>query len=275
MLRNLLITTVTIFAAAMLYLFWPKAPVQADYTQMQDITLIAHAGGGLPQGTYSNAREAFDLSAANGFSLIEADFNWTRDGQLVLMHDWQTEHIDWFSPVQRVPKFLKISRFTQAKSANAFTSRKMRGGLTAMALDDLLQWMRDHPDVQIVTDIKGNNIEGLKQIATKAPEMRGQFIAQIYSPEDYGPAYDLGFSKIIFTAYRSPLNDKQLASFAASHTLYALTVPAGRVSQELTDALRASSTPVFAHTINTPQDAQLLLDKGVKGIYTDYIIPAA
>ena len=45
------------------YLFWPSSRQTADYAPLTGMSLIAHAGGGLAAGTYSNAQEALDQSA--------------------------------------------------------------------------------------------------------------------------------------------------------------------------------------------------------------------
>ena len=59
-------------------------------------TLISHAGGGIETGTYSNAREAFDLHYQEGHRYFEADLSWTSDGRLVLVHDWDERFNEWF-----------------------------------------------------------------------------------------------------------------------------------------------------------------------------------
>ncbi len=48
--------------------------------------LIAHAGGGLAEGTYSNSQEALDHSYAKGHRCFEIDLSWTTDAGLVLAH---------------------------------------------------------------------------------------------------------------------------------------------------------------------------------------------
>ena len=62
--------------------------------------LIAHAGGGIAGVTYSNSREALDHSYGKGLRLFEIDLNWTTDGHLVLVHDWQDSSRDWFPDVK-------------------------------------------------------------------------------------------------------------------------------------------------------------------------------
>ena len=260
--------------ALCIFLLRPAAAPKPDYVPIKDMALIAHAGGGLPQGVYSNAKEAFDLSAKNGFTLIEADFNLAKDGSIVLVHDWDARHYQYFSKLSWVPPALAKHLPKQADSAPGFMARTMNKGLHQMDIDALLIWMRAHPQVKIVTDVKGSNVEVMAAIKDKAAELQSQFIVQIYAPQEYAPIAALGYENIIFTAYRSPLSDTELINFAKSNKLYALTIPAARADADLSRALAAINTPVFAHTLNTEADVQNFKSIGVTGLYTDYLYPA-
>ncbi|WP_265530477.1 PI-PLC domain-containing protein [Sphingomicrobium marinum] len=93
-----------------------------------DRPLIAHAGGGLPDGLYTNSRAAMDLAVKNGFTLIELDFI-ERDGALLIGHD--------------------------------------EDRMSELTLEELFAWLEKHPDVRIVTDIKTGN-DGLRYLAPHA-----------------------------------------------------------------------------------------------------------
>lgn len=255
------------------YLFWPSSRQTADYAPLTGMSLIAHAGGGLATGTYSNAQEALDQSAEHGFAYIEVDLHWTGDGDLVLIHDWQTTHVDWFLPIQRWPGWLDISRWARAPTAEAFTRRNMRRGLTPMSLPDLLAWMQEHPDIRIVTDLKERHLAGLETISEQAPSLLHRFIPQIYAPSDYSEVRGLGYDDIILTAYQTDLTGEELARFAGSHDLLAVTVPAGRLSPAEIQQIRETGTPVWAHTVNSTSAAEELRKAGVSGLYTDYLYP--
>ena len=257
-----------------IFLLKPQAVPKPNYVPTGNMALIAHAGGGLPEGVYSNAKEAFDLSAKNGFTLIEVDFNLTKDGSIVLVHDWDVRHYQYFSTMSWMPPAFAKRLPQQADSAPNFMARTMNKGLHQMDLDALLIWMRAHPQIKIVTDVKGNNVEVMAIIKNKAPKLQSQFIVQIYAPQEYAPIAALGYEHIIFTAYRSPLSDAELINFARANKLYALTIPAARASAELSLVMTYINTPVFAHTLNTEVDVQKFKILGVKGLYTDYLYPA-
>ncbi len=62
--------------------------------------------------------------------------------------------------------------------------------------------------------------------------------------------------------------------FLGENKLFALTIPARRVTAKLVAAANRHSTPVFTHTLNTKKEATQMAKMGVTGLYTDYLVPA-
>lgn len=127
------------------------------------VPLIAHAGGGLPDATYTNSRAALDLAAKHGFSRIELDFLMV-DGTLRIGHD--------------------------------------RARISALTLPQLMAWLDAHPRVSIVTDLKSDNLAGLAALKAAAGPRLDRFIPQIYAPAEYAPVAALGYPAPILTIYR-------------------------------------------------------------------------
>ena len=142
-------------------------------------------------------------------------------------------------------------------------------GFTSMTLDTLAQWMTQHDDVVIVTDIKENCAEGAKLIAERYPQLRDRFYIQIYNTQDYEAVSVLGFQNIILTVYQMTWAEKAdanaLAAFAKSHTLAGITFPIDLIDliPGYLETLVASGTPVFVHTVNDAETQQMLFDAGV------------
>lgn len=223
------------------------------------MTLIAHAGGGLEQGDYSNSKDALDQAVLNGFELFELDFNWTSDGALAIGHDWKAEYRYW----NRLTWGGWLASFYSAPSSRSFEATTPKFGLTRLTPDRLIDWLRTNPG-RIVTDFKTGNIEGLALIAERAGTLQHRFVPQIYAMSEYSAVRDLGFEDIIFTTYRlSPTADmfRQIDAL----DLFAVTVPRNVVAEA---AKTLSNNPTFTHTVNTP----VLLP--ATGYYTDCLIPA-
>lgn len=104
--------------AAMAMVFIRTRSEGCDTYVEADQSLVAHAGGGLPDRFYANDFEAMDLAVSNGFELIELDFLMV-DGQLSIGHD--------------------------------------KSRISAVSVDELRNWLARHPGVSIITDLKSGN----------------------------------------------------------------------------------------------------------------------
>ncbi len=171
--------------------------ITAQAQQLHTPLMILHAGGVTPEGvTGSNSLEALEHSYENGFRLLELDFSWTCDGELVCVHDWNAFYgriLDTDSPT--------LAQFEAVRDSTY--------GFTSLTLDHLIAWLREHPGVSIVTDIKEDCAAGAALIAQRCPDLRSRFIIQIYHPEEYDQVADLGFEHIILTVYQMSWSEKQ------------------------------------------------------------------
>ena len=93
---------------------------------------IAHAGGGIGKMSYTNSRDAFDANYRRGHRCFELDLNWTSDGQLVLIHDWEGNFRDLFPN----------SKVTVPPSLDEFLRLTMRNNLTPLSFAGLADWLR-------------------------------------------------------------------------------------------------------------------------------------
>lgn len=189
----------------------------AAYTPVTN-ALVAHAGGGTPHAFYANNLEAMDLAVKHGFRFIELDFV-VIDGQIVLGHDEQN--------------------------------------LSATTVSAVAAWMKRHPHVSIVTDMKSGN-EHLPLLKRALGTER--VIPQIYHPDEFSAVKQLGYDKIIFTAYR--WKDDSWRRKINDVDLWAVTIPKERWQQS-----KGIKHPVYLHTVNEPL-------AGDFGLYTDCLIPA-
>jgi len=221
--------------------------------------LIAHAGGAVYGYRLTNSLEALDTAYAAGHRCVELDFERTADGDVVLLHDWESMAARMLgSPGQRT--------LAEFKAAPAFA------GLTLLSLDDLLLWLDEHPEVSVVTDIKSDdNAAVLSQIAGQAGDLQRNFIPQIYAYDQYEPVRALGYERIILTLYRMQKEPEVLATFTAEHPLWALTVDQTAISGDLIAA--AGGAAVYCHTVNDLSFFEQWHAQGVTGIYTDYFVP--
>lgn len=240
-------------------LFWSRSTVQIDLEEHPQ--LIAHAGGEIYGYRLTNSREAIDNAYESGFRYMELDFDLTTDDQVVLIHGWEGMCNRLFGePGQR-----SLADF---QNADTFMD------LTLMTLEDLTGWLKKHPNVSIITDVKNeNNISVLTKIREQCGEYADCFIPQIYEYGQYETVKNLGYQRIILTLYRMNADYEELGHFVQEHDLWAVTMSESIVSEELLEAVNAGETAVYCHSVNDLSFFETWHEKGVTGIYTDYFTP--
>lgn len=221
--------------------------------------LVAHAAGAIYGYRRTNSREALDESFRNGFLYFELDFERTSDGEIVLIHDWNSMAERMFGQARQ----LTLEEF---RTSDTFMD------LTVMDLNDLLQWLRRHPDCFVITDIRPDNLSVLKEISESAGDQTSQFIPQAYSFEEYRSIENLGYEKIILTLY-SMTDLSDVTGFAREEHPWAVTIPEEKLDENLVEELSGLGIRTFAHTVNTLDTWEYWHEFGLYGIYTDYFLP--
>jgi glycerophosphoryl diester phosphodiesterase len=223
--------------------------------------LVAHAGGTIYGFRYTNSLEAIEESYNNGFRFIELDFEWTKDDEVVIIHDWD-------SMVQRLFKTAPgVLMWKEFKSAKIFQD------LTLMDLDDLAAWLEKRNDAYIITDAKKGNLKFLEYVKEKYRHIQWQIIPQIYSFEEYSQVKKMGYNNIILTLYRLHNNNNEIVNFVRDNPVFAVTMPIELGYTELPVRLEEVNIPTYVHTVNDLYIFEELNKNGVFGIYTDYFQP--
>lgn len=124
---------------------------------------IAHAGGS-PYGLlqlepYTNSREAFAVSYANGFRAFEFDLIRLADGEVLVAHDYREDEYglpDGTFPTLTRPEVEDL---------------RWMGKYPVMFAEDLIGLMVDHPDAWIILDTKlGNHAAIAAALVAAAPD---------------------------------------------------------------------------------------------------------
>ena len=222
---------------------------------------VAHAGGAINGKTYTNSLEALDYNLKNGFLYFELDFSFTQDRRLVCIHDWKQHFKTTFG---FLPK--------EKPTLEAFESLvKNKSELKQCTLDTLANWMKQNTCAFIITDIKEDNLYGLKLISEYIPEFKTRIIPQIYDPNNYNKVKSMGYKQIIWTLYNyEGSNDDVLKWSDKFNGPFAITMPKGRAVSDLPRKLADKHIPTYVHTINTlEQMNEFINDFGITEIYTD------
>ena len=249
-------------ALAIIQLAISSPPVYTPAT-LPDNSYIIHAAGRYEGLVNTNSLEALQNAYDSGNRVVELDFNFTSDLQPICIHDWN---------------HLSFSGYTGVTpSLEEFMEGSIYSNFTPMSLDSVARFMRSHPDLYIVTDVKDYNIYFAGIIKKNYPHLLDRFIIQVYSAEHYEDISKLGFPNIIFSLYKldwaTKTNPDYFVSFSKSHKVYGYTFPAELCDiAGFVDGMLKTEVPLFVHTVNDENKQKEYFDMGISGIYTDNTI---
>lgn len=223
---------------------------------------IVHGGGtvlGYDNQWHSvtNSAEALENAYIRGNRVVELDFLRTIDKKIYCLHD---DYKFWLADGT-----LQSGIGTREE----ILSGRSQGGLTPLTLEGLVDFMRLHPDLYVVTDTKTAMVYLLDAINEMAPDVRDRFIVQIYEDNDYNVAKSRHFDNIIYTLYRHSKDIDALRSFAYSHDLTAFTFDQSLWSwTNWRGKLAATGVPICIHTVDGDSKYQYV-EGGALAVYTN------
>lgn len=225
---------------------------------------VAHGGGMLGGTAITNSLDAFGSNQAR-FGLIEVDLNWTTDGELVCLHDWDDSFTSRFGDRKR-PVDLATFRDLLAQTPDRPQN---------CDLETLADWLRVNPGPRMVTDIKADPVKALALIAQRYPDLLPRFVPQAYQPEEIDQLRALGYGQVIWTLYRFGSDREAIVRAATAYRPSAITMPlemaqSGLLAQ-LSDKL---DLPLYVHTVNDKAQVACLRAMGATGIYSDKLADA-
>lgn len=228
---------------------------------IDNMNYVIHAGGEVDGVSGTNSLEALKNSFLYGYRFMEMDFNFTSDEKLVCIHDWDLDYC------------LTNKGVGEAMSYNDFVNAKVEGKYTTVTADSLAKWLSGKTNTYIITDIKEDNIKGLKYLSDNYCWICDKIIPQIYNENEYEQVKKLGFNNIIYTVYKLNFKDKtdtdEIVRFAKKHDLAAIVFPDELATSDYVAKLKKSGTKLLVHTVNDEAELERLKSIGVDGIYSD------
>ncbi|CAH1223713.1 hypothetical protein PAECIP111893_05032 [Paenibacillus plantiphilus] len=239
-----------------------------------DFAVVSHAGGQLDGVNYTNCREAFEQSyLGRGHRVFEADLELTSDDRLVVRQGWEAylyRHLGQTPPEgAEEGKPLNLEQFRKLK---------IRDQYTPMTIDDLFQFMADHPDALLITDSKYTQpeiVEKQFRLLVEAAAPFGYNLLLRVMPQLYNEAmYDLvdrifPFPRYIYTLYQSNASDEEVLAFVKEKGISIVAATPERGHSALAKKLKRIGSSLFIHTINDPAVVRERLRTNVEGFYTD------
>ena len=234
--------------------------------------LIGHSFGLVDGCGYTGCLEAFQERYEAGIRTFEVDFSTTSDGKIVLRHDWGQELQEGID-LEHIP------------SVEEFKKVAIYGKYTPLTFTDLLQLMKDYPDIWIITDSKAVEREEVQvefeEIVREANEMGmaeilDRFIVQIYNEDMYDTVNEIyAFPQYIFTLYMRWYGDvedfEQICRWCVRHDVPNITMWNFRYNEQIRAIADRYGMDIFVHTENDSLAGANYLKSGVDGLYTDAI----
>lgn len=220
---------------------------------IDDLRYIAHAGGRVEDSfTYTNSLEALQETDNWGNRVVELDFSWTTDDQLVCLHNWGGG----------LPEKCDLETFLNGKIYERFTP---------IGLEQVADWLASHPETKVVMDFKERSVEGLQLISQKYPALLEQFIPYIYHTREYESVRGMGYENIILYLARMSKEEKNydaMVEFAREKALVGIAMHPYTES-ELIRAAEGTDVPLLAYTVNDEKWMYELTQQGIDGFFTD------
>ena len=220
---------------------------------IDDLRYIPHAGGRVEDSfLYTNSLEALQETDNWGNRVVELDFLWTTDDQLICLHNWGSG----------LPEKCDLETFLSGKIYDRFTP---------IGLEQVADWLTSHPQTKVVMDFKERSVEGLQLISQKYPALLEQFIPYIYHTREYESVRGMGYENIILYLARMSGEEKDfaaMANFAREKGLVGIAMYP-YTEAEIIPHLEDTGVPLLAYTVNDEQWMYELVQQGIDGFFTD------
>lgn len=260
------------------------APAARDTLSAADILsenrIVAH-GMGAPEmwdegSAPLNCLEGFLTQYEAGVRVFEADLRLTRDGKVVLRHDWWPT--DWQDGINGAA----------IPTLDEFLAKPILGRYTPLSFRDLLLLLERYPDVCIITDTKFTDSDVIyiefDSMLADAQELGltrlfDRIVIQLYNRvmrqclENIYP-----FPHRIHTLYLEGFDQtedafRELAAYCSAYGIEGITMNSLWWDASYAPIAREFGINVYVHTVNDPAAALALLESGVNAVYTDLLSP--
>ncbi|WP_437130564.1 phosphatidylinositol-specific phospholipase C/glycerophosphodiester phosphodiesterase family protein [Peptostreptococcus russellii] len=248
-------------------------PKKFNYSWVKENRYIAHALGGIDGNVYTNSRQAMEKSYKKGIRVMEADMSLSSDGKLILLHSTDATSLSNLG--------LPTSWKKEMPSEKEFLETKILNKYNTLNFKEVAQYMKEHPDMYLVVDLKKNDIhevEGcykeLVKVAKQVdPSVLNRIIPQIYYEEMYRPVMNIyDFKSMIFTTYRiEELEVNKVVDFSYEHGIKIVAANKFKFSKELTTKLVDRGISLYMFTYNDEEAVNSLRNSYVSGFYTDFL----
>lgn len=237
-----------------------------ELVPLEDLDYVAHAGGspyGLNQSpSYTNSRQAFEVSYSNGFRAFEFDLITLGDGTVTLAHDHHEDHYG-------------LSKAFGDSTRADVEGLLYDGHFEVLFAEDLIELMVEFPDVWIILDTKWDHQYIAQTLVDMAPndQVRDRMVPHLASGEHVEALKEIyEFPEQMIAVYRWSGSDSGIADRKALYGVDNVMMWwDSRWSPSFQNMLEASGLNVWVHTPHEGEVIQSFLDQGIR-VYSGGLI---
>ncbi|GAA0670658.1 hypothetical protein [Rheinheimera tangshanensis] len=229
----------------------------SPYPQEDAYRFIAHAGGGIECNTYTNSREAVELSISRGIRAIELDLITSEDGVLVAAHDWL-----FFKEIIAYPE-----QGSNSLSVAEINDHKIHEKYSVLFGADISNILATNPDVLLFTD-KTNDFSLINDLGYNS-----RVYVEIFSVADYARAaiygiknpilnVDIGYTGVLYQMFKV---------FFLKPYFVALSAESAINNPRYMNWLHSRDIKIFIYTSNDPKFIAEMIQKYDAVVYVDFI----
>jgi len=245
-----------------------RCPLSPEYATgllaQNKVEIVGHRGASFtaPENTLASVKKGVELGA----DAIEVDIHFSKDGELVVIHDATTKR------TTGVEYTVAETNYSEMKSldAGSFKSDEYAGEPIPL-LNDIIDYLPN--EIALYIEIKGpiDLVPSLTTLLNKYPEKRKQFRIIAFDIETLTeakrqmsdiPCYYLK-SIVARSKHREFVADLKTRGLDGADLNFRTITP------RLVRILAKNNMPCLAWTVNSTDQATKLIDMGVVGITTD------
>lgn len=235
--------------------------ILAFKTDYKKAEFVIHAGGSLGNKYYLNCVEGVQHYIEQNCKLIELDFVFTSDNEIICSH---------------VFEYFKNFSFKNRPTLEQALNTSILGEYSTLTFNNLIQILKENPDVKIVFDTKEENYTKLVSLMLEKSEsesfdLKKQMIIQVYSYANYLEMLDFNFDEYWFTNYKAIYTPNQIKKYF-SNCEKVTTIVLYDFYWKLFRSVNFSiNKKIAVHTVNDKSLINFMQNRGVDYIYCDYI----
>ena len=246
---------------------------------LSGVQVIAHGMGTVDGLATLNCLEGFQQQYAAGVRVFEADLRLTRDGKVVLRHDWW--HYEWQDGIN----------WANIPTREKFLSEKILKKYTPLSFRDLLLLMEEYPDICIITDTKFTESDAFflqfDAMLADARELGltylfDRIVIQVYSGNMRTALNNIyPFPHYIYTLYQdeTPFTGtkedlEKKAAYCAERGIGGITMSSAWWNPAFPGIAKKYGIQLYLYTVNDAAQARQYLDAGCSGVYSDSLTPS-